>query len=88
LNGALQFSSSDGWIDEVDIAPIGWRLADENSAGSLYDTLEQKIAPLFYERADTLPEEWIKMMRANIKLIEEGFAAERMLAEYYEKLYQ
>jgi starch phosphorylase len=87
LNGALQFSTSDGWIDEVDMAPIGWRLDDDDSAKSLYGTLEQKIVPLFYDRKDTLPLEWIKMMRANIKLVEDGFTAKRMLDEYYAKLY-
>lgn len=83
LNGALQFSTSDGWIDEVNIEPIGWRLADENSEKALYGTLEDAIVPLYYDdRAG-----WTRKMRANIELIETQFTTERMLRDYYEQLY-
>lgn len=88
LNGAVQFSTSDGWIDEVKIGPIGWRLPVENPAKELYDRLEEDIAPEFYDRgADGLPHAWIKRMRANMALVLEQFTAERMLADYYAKLY-
>ena len=87
LNGALQFSTSDGWIDEVDIPTIGWRLADQDFAESLYHTLEWDIAPLFYDRVNTIPEKWVANMRTNIELIEQQFTSKRMLDEYYEKLY-
>ncbi len=88
LNGALQFSTSDGWIDEVQIGTIGWEVPEHNPARAVYDVLEHKIAPLFYERnADGLPEAWIRMMRANIGLIVNNFTATRMLNDYYSKLY-
>jgi glycogen phosphorylase len=87
LNGALQFSTSDGWIDEVDIEPIGWRLSDTDSSASLYHVLEHEIAPLFYTRENTIPISWVAKMRNNIALIEQQFTAKRMLDEYYEKLY-
>jgi starch phosphorylase len=89
LNGAVQFSTSDGWIDEVKIPPIGWRLPVDNPAAELYERLEDDIAPKYYERnGDGLPEAWIEMMRANMRLIIENFTATRMLADYDEKLYK
>jgi starch phosphorylase len=88
LNGALQFSTSDGWIDEVKIPPIGWRLPVEKPADELYTRLEEDISPLFYDRdKDGLPHGWITMMRANMQLILDEFTATRMLNDYYAKLY-
>ncbi len=84
LNGALQFSTSDGWIDEIDIKPIGWNVPIDNPGPALYDILEHDIAPLFYNHHA----EWMKKMRANIGLIEQQFTAARMLRDYYDKLYQ
>jgi starch phosphorylase len=89
LNGAVQFSTSDGWIDEVKIAPIGWRIPVEHPAAELYERLEQDIAPMYYERGkDGLPHAWIKLMRANMKLVSDQFTATRMLNDYYAKLYE
>ena len=88
MNGAVQFSTSDGWIDEVKIAPIGWRLPVERPARELYDRLEEDIAPEYYDRgADGLPHAWIKRMRANMELVLKQFTAKRMLNDYYAKLY-
>jgi alpha-glucan phosphorylase-like protein len=88
LNGALQFSTSDGWIDEVDLEPIGWTLPDNDPAPAIYQTLEHDIAPVFYDRWDDgLPHAWIKMMRANMELVSHQFTATRMLEDYYAKLY-
>jgi starch phosphorylase len=87
LNGSLQLSSSDGWIDEVDIKPIGWELPEHNPADALYDILEHKVVPLFYTRTYGIPHDWIIKMRANMKLIVDHFTAQRMLSDYYSKLY-
>jgi len=88
LNGALQFSTSDGWLDEIDIGPVGWEVPESNPAKVLYNTLEHTVAPLYYSRnSDGLPEAWIAMMRANIELILNNFTATRMLNDYYAKLY-
>jgi starch phosphorylase len=88
LNGAVQLSTSDGWIDEVDTDSIGWILPNEDSAESLYSTLGETIAPLFYTRDESgLPKEWIAKMRNNMDLIRKDFSAKRMLGDYYDKLY-
>jgi starch phosphorylase len=84
LNGALQFSTSDGWVDEIDIEPIGWALPENASPEELYDILDHQIAPLFYDDHAG----WVEKMKANIKLIEDQFTATRMLKDYYEKLYR
>jgi starch phosphorylase len=88
LNGAVQFSTSDGWLDEVKLSTLGWRIPVEHAGAELYERLEEDIAPMFYKRgADGLPHEWIDLMRANVKLIIEQFTATRMLDEYYFKMY-
>jgi alpha-glucan phosphorylase-like protein len=80
LNGALQFSALDGWIDEVhNLKSIGWMLYEDDPARSLYYTLEHEIAPLFYRRTYGIPHEWIVKMRANMKLITEEYTTTRML---------
>jgi starch phosphorylase len=88
LNGCVQFSTSDGWVDEIDLSDIGWRLPVDRPAKLLYDRLEGDIAHKFYDRGeDGLPHDWIKLMRANMSLILEQFTAARMLEDYYVKLY-
>jgi len=84
LNGALQLSVSDGWIDAIDIDSIGWDLPEDAPIGTLYDILEQQVAPLYYDQ----PDAWMAKMRANINLIESRFTADKMLARYDEILYK
>lgn len=91
LNGALQLSTSDGWVDEVSLKHIGWELPDAGGTeapAALYNLLETEVAPLFYTRTYGIPHKWVLRMRANMKLVTEQFTAERMLNEYYAKLYE
>ncbi len=88
LNGALQLSTSDGWIDEVSADCIGWKLPEEGIESALYDTLENKIAPTFYDcNKDGVPEQWVRRMRDTMTLIENDFTAKRMLHDYMTRLY-
>lgn len=87
LNGALQLSTSDGWIDEVSAECIGWKLPEEGIEAALYDTLEQKVAQLFYDTQDGIPTQWICQMRDTMTLIQKDFTARRMLHDYMTKLY-
>ncbi|MDP3875014.1 MAG: alpha-glucan family phosphorylase [bacterium] len=50
LNGALQASTSDGWIDEVNWSDIGFILSGNDTAKAVYNALEKEIIPLFYTR--------------------------------------
>lgn len=89
LNGTLQASVSDGWIDEVDWSEIGFILPEKDTARALYDILEKEILPLFYKTdSQGLPVEWIKRMRETQKIIESGFTTKRMLQDYLRKVYK
>jgi len=88
LNGALEMSVPDGWIDEVDWKDIGWTLPNDAVSGALYQYLEREVAPAFYTRdADGLPLEWIRRMKATIGIIESRYTTERTLKDYREKMY-
>jgi len=88
LNGVLQFSTSDGWLEEVDWSDKGWILPDIDTAEHLYKMLEEKIMPMFYKRnTDGIPTEWVRRMRNTINLIEEYYGARRMLDDYIRTLY-
>jgi glucan phosphorylase len=88
LNGALQMSVPDGWIDEVNWKDIGWTLSDDAVSLSLYDLLEREVAPAFYTRGrDGVSLEWVRRMRATMGIIESRYTTERALKDYREKLY-
>jgi len=87
-NGALQFTTLDGWTDEVNWYKIGWVISENNSAESLYDTLENQIAPLFYTaNQQGFNDDWTEMMRNSIELILKDFSSERMLMDYLNNIY-
>ncbi len=88
LNGAIQVSTSDGWIDEVNWSNIGFILPGDDTATAIYDTVEKEIIPLFYKRGtEGLPSEWVKRMRATQKIVASSFTAGRMLHDYLKKSY-
>lgn len=89
MNGGLQCAISDGWTDEISLQDIGFLVSPIDSATSLYNTLEQTIAPLYYSGQAThgIPTEWVERMRQTTKVVTQGFSSERMVKEYIEKLY-
>ena len=98
-NGGLNLSISDGWWDEARRTACGWTIEsavevdhpdadDEAEAEALYRLLEQRVAPLFYERdPDGLPSGWLAMVRASIRHVASGFSARRMVLDYYRECY-
>jgi len=55
---------------------------------SLYDTLENEIIPLFYERsADNMPVEWISRMKESIRTLAPDFSMRRMVKSYAKDMY-
>lgn len=61
---------------------------DDLEAGALYDLLEQRVAPRFYERGrEALPDRWIGMVRQTLTLLGPKVLAGRMVREYVERLY-
>jgi starch phosphorylase len=100
LNGVLNFSILDGWWREGFNGKNGWAIGDEQDrennelqdaadAESLYDTLENKIIPLYYEfrSADGLPSDWIAVMKESIRTLSPRFSIQRMVKEYTERMY-
>src|SRR6266550_3585102 len=43
LNGALQFSTSDGWFDEIDRRTIGWVVPEAEAETAVYEMLETEV---------------------------------------------
>jgi len=91
MNGVLNFSVLDGWWPEgCEHGVTGWAIGDDTEEPdsdrrdlrSLYDTLEGEILPAFAE-----PPRWTGMMRASIRMAVEGFSADRMVREYFARLY-
>ena len=85
----LNFSVLDGWWPEAcRHGENGWAIGDDSEGNeerdleSLYATLEKEILPTWADRA-----RWVEMMRASIATVEERFSSDRMVREYFEKLY-
>ncbi len=83
LNGVLPLSTSDGWIDEVDLNDIGWKVSDGDITSNLLDAIENKIVPEFYNNQDG----WKKRIKNSRNMILKNFGTDRMLKEYISKLY-
>jgi starch phosphorylase len=97
LNGALNLSVLDGWVGEgVKHGVCGWLLdeyphtsledadEDERDLEALYQILIHEAIPTYYQNRP----KWIEMMRASIKMAKDYFTSERMIKEYYEKMYR
>jgi len=94
LNGGLNLSVLDGWwaeaLDGANGFAIGKgthhvddEITDKRDADALYETLEQKVIPLFYDRdVDGLPRQWVKMMMNSISTLAWRFSAHRMVMDY------
>jgi starch phosphorylase len=100
LNGCLNLSVLDGWWDEWFEPDFGWAIPtadgsatdddrrDELEAAALYELIEERVAPRFYDRgAGELPGRWIEMVRRTLTTLGPKVLAGRMVREYVERLY-
>lgn len=99
VNGVLNFSILDGWWREGFNGKNGWAIGTDDShedhkfqddmdAESLYDSLENQIIPLFYDRSSgNLPVEWIGLMKESIRTLAPEFSMRRMVKAYANDLY-
>lgn len=99
LNGALNFSVLDGWWREAFNGRNGWSIGEDRDLGSpsvqdeedvesLYDTLENSIIPMYYERdQNDVPTEWVAHVKESLKTNIPQFSTRRMVKEYVERLY-
>jgi len=92
LNGVPTFSILDGWWIEGHIEGVtGWSIGDgwqsESNIGqegfSLYNKLEQVIAPTYYKE----PNQFASIMRSAIALNGSYFNAQRMITQYLQNAY-
>lgn len=97
MNGAINFSTDDGWIPEfinhghngfvvpkADYANMAVYEQDEYDLEKLYEILEKEILPLYYENYNT----WRQVMKNGMQDVRFQFDSNRMAHEYYELLYK
>ncbi len=94
LNGALNLSILDGWWAEAYDGSNGFAIGrgrshvqdtvtDQRDGQYLYETLENEVIPLYYDRdIDGLPRHWIKRMMNSISSLAWRFSSHRMVADY------
>ncbi|MFI1015490.1 alpha-glucan family phosphorylase [Streptomyces sp. NPDC020965] len=100
LNGGLNLSVLDGWWDEWYEPDFGWAIPtadgaatdddrrDDLEAAALYELIENRVAPRFYDRgASGVPRRWIEMVRRTLANLGPKVLAGRMVREYVELLY-
>ena len=97
MNGAVNFSTDDGWIPEfvnhgnngfvvpkADYANMHVQQQDEYDLNKLYDILENEILPLYYDNYET----WRQVVKNGMRDVRFQFESNRMANEYYELLYK
>jgi len=97
MNGAVNFSTDDGWIPEfinhgnngfvvpkANYAHMQVHEQDHYDLNKLYEILEQQILPLYYESFDT----WRQVVKNGMRDVRFQFESNRMVHEYYELLYK
>ncbi|WP_022891865.1 alpha-glucan family phosphorylase [Agromyces subbeticus] len=100
MNGALNLSILDGWWAEFAGDDYGWVIPSADAAGdaaerdtleaaALYELLEHRVAPRYYERdGDGVPVEWVRRVRETLAELAPQLGADRMVREYVERLYR
>ena len=100
VNGVLNFSVLDGWWVEGYNEENGWtigrnkeydsyELQDNEDCQDIYNTLENKIIPTYYEKKqeEKYSKKWLRLMKNSIKTTGGMYSTARMLVDYTEKLY-
>jgi starch phosphorylase len=95
MNGGLNLSVLDGWWDEAPNEEAGFVIGGatdesvgEDAAAALYEALEEKVVPLFFERdEDGVPWRWLEKMVFAATRIARQFSSDRMVTEYLERCY-
>ena len=97
MNGAVNFSTDDGWIPEfmknglngfvvplVDYTNMTVHDQDEYDLNCLYQILNNQILPLYYDNYEA----WREIVKNGMNDVRFQFDSNRMANEYYELLYK
>jgi starch phosphorylase len=98
VNGGINCSTLDGWWDEAYTDEVGWSIGDGSGGTaegvdaidiqSLYDVLENKVIPEFYDRDGLgLPRKWLARIRHSMGRLTPEFSGARMMTDYVEQAY-
>ncbi len=99
INGVINFSVLDGWWAEGYNQKNGWTIGtnakyqsydaqDDADSRSMYDTLENKIIPMYYEKNEKgYSDTWVRIMKNTIESNAGRFSTSRMLDDYTTKFY-
>lgn len=99
MNGTLNFSVLDGWWAEGYRPKAGWaiqeertyddqRYQDELDAETIYNTFENEVIPLYFNRdKDGVPCDWIQYMKNDMMNIAPFYTMKRMLDDYFSQYY-
>ncbi len=96
MNGAVNFSTNDGWICEfinhgnngflippADYEKMGQHEQDEYDLEKMYEVLENQILPMYYDN----PEVWRQIVKNGMRDVRWQFDSNRMAKEYYDVMY-
>jgi starch phosphorylase len=96
MNGAINFSTDDGWICEfaqhgknsfiipqADYMNTNVHQQDEHDLKHLYSILQNEIIPTYYKDQP----KWRKIVKQGMKDVVNNFESGRMAREYYEVMY-
>jgi starch phosphorylase len=97
MNGAVNFSTDDGWIPEfinhgnngfvvpkADYEKMGVQEQDSYDLQKIYEILNKQVIPLYYEHYDT----WRQVIKNGMRDVRFQFDSNRMAHEYYEIMYK
>ena len=99
MNGVMHFSVLDGWWVEGYVKDAGWALPQERTyddyeyqneldAATIYSTIENEIAPDYYDIDNTgRSSKWIGYIKNTVAMVASNFTANRMLSDYCKQYY-
>jgi starch phosphorylase len=98
VNGGVNLSVLDGWWAEGFRGDNGWAFGegtagspeeqDAEDAAALYQLLEDKVIPAYFERGDDgVRHTWVQLMKASIESVVPQFSAHRMVRDYAHGIY-
>ena len=99
VNGVINFSVLDGWWAEGYNTFNGWKIGvnsnyenyeiqDNDDSESIYNTLEKKIIPTYYNTNENgYSNKWVGMMKESIISTGGRYSTARMVVDYTQKMY-